>query len=338
MRFLCLCAIVLVGALSISSVGASAQETQLRFATTNPPVVPLTRQVLRPWAEQINAAGKGVVAIEVIDGHAIANPANYFDRISNGIIQIAWGLQGVLGDKYPLSALTAGAAISESTELRSVAFWRLYKTGLLDSEYGDTVPTALIGFPASAVHLRRPIEKLDDLSGLKLIVSDRLAGDMIHGLSAAAVALPLQDSYSALQRGVVDGLVIAWSAIAPFKLNEVTNFHIDAALTSGTGFVFMMKKTYEGLPKGARDVIDAHSGEAFTRRFGAFWDAEIRQGRKIVESAKPAHTIVRLSDQQNARWQAAVDRAVAARAKQIPGGEVVLAKYREIVRDLKSGK
>jgi TRAP-type C4-dicarboxylate transport system substrate-binding protein len=337
MRHIHLIATVLVGQI-LSAFGTSAQETQLRFATTNPPVVPLTRQVLHPWAEGINAAGKGAVSIEVIDGHAIANPGNYFDRISNDIMQIAWGLQGVLGDKYPLSALMAGAAIQESTELRSVAFWRLYKTGLLDSEYGDTVPFGLVAFPASAVHLREPAKSVDDLSGLKLIVADRLAGNMISRLRATPVALPLQNSYSALQRGVVDGLVIAWSAIAPFKLNEVTSFHIDAALTSGTGFVFMMRKTYDALPVAAKAVIDENSGEGFTRTFGAFWDDQIAQGRKLTENATPAHTIVDLSSGQTAKWQDAVDRAVAARAKEIPGGETVLAKYREIVRDLKAGK
>jgi TRAP-type C4-dicarboxylate transport system substrate-binding protein len=322
-------------AIAAFEIGATqpvfAQGVQLTFATTNPPVVPLAREVLHPWAERINAQGKGVLAIEVIDGHSIANPVNYFDRVANNVVQIAWGLQGVLGAKYALSGLTAGAELHETTENRSVAFWRLYKSGLLDAEYADTVPFALIAFPASAVHMRRPVSSLDDLGGQKLIVSDKLAGAIVENLKATPVSIALQDSYSALQRGVVDGLVIAWSAVAPFKLNEVTSYHIDAALSSGTGYVFMMKSVYRRLPAAARKVLDDNSGEIYTRPFGAFWDAQIAAGRSLTEKAEPKHTIVRLSPAQEKVWQAASERAVEARARSLPDGEKVLAAYRDIV-------
>jgi TRAP-type C4-dicarboxylate transport system substrate-binding protein len=327
--------LIVGAALAVSGVGvalpAPAQVAQLTFATTNPPVVPVNREMLRPWAERINAQGKGTIAIEVIDGHSVANPVNYFDRVANNVVQIAWGLQGVLGEKYALSGLTAGAELNETTESRSVAFWRLYKSGLLDAEYADTVPLALIAFPASAVHMRRPVPTLDNLGGQKLIVSDKLAGAIVENLKATPVSLALQDSYSALQRGVVDGLVIAWSAVAPFKLNEVTSYHVDAALSSGTGYVFMMKSVYQGLPEAARKVIDANSGETYTRSFGAFWDAQIAIGRGLTEKAEPKHTIVRLAPAQGKIWLAASEQAVEARAKALPGGEKVLATYRDIV-------
>lgn len=315
---------------------ASAQQTKLVFATTNPPVVPLTRQVLHPWADRINQQGQEAVSINVVDGHTIANPANYFDRISNDVMQIAWGLQGILGAKYQLSLLTTGDALNESTELRSLAFWRLYRTGLLDGEYADTVPLGLIAFPASAVHLRRAVRSTDDLSGLKLIVSDLLASNMVGRLNGTSISLPLQESYSALQRGVVDGVVIAWSAIAPFKLAEVTSYHIDSALSSGTGWVFMMRSKYQALPAAVRKVIDDNSGEAFSRQFGAFWDRQIAEGRALTEKADPKHTIARLSPEQDEKWRLAARLAADERAKAIPGGEQVLAAFRDIVRKVKS--
>jgi TRAP-type C4-dicarboxylate transport system substrate-binding protein len=47
---------------------AQADEVNLLFGTTLPAQVHLNMRVLHPWAEKINAQGKGIVHIDVRDG------------------------------------------------------------------------------------------------------------------------------------------------------------------------------------------------------------------------------------------------------------------------------
>src|SRR5690348_17277639 len=91
---------LLVGA--VYGHSAKAQETTLLFATSNAPQAHLVVRVLHPWAERINAQGKGVVRIDVRDGPTIANHLNYYQRVLDDVIQIGWGLPAYVAGKFPL--------------------------------------------------------------------------------------------------------------------------------------------------------------------------------------------------------------------------------------------
>ena len=113
---------------------ASADEITLIFATTNPPTDPTNLIVSKPWAARIDEAGKGLVKIDVLDGPAIANHGNAYPRVVNDVVQIARGAQSIVAGKFLLSEVMTQPFVTEDSERASVAFWRLYKTGLLDSE------------------------------------------------------------------------------------------------------------------------------------------------------------------------------------------------------------
>jgi TRAP-type transport system periplasmic protein len=76
----------------LAATPAVAQETTLVFATTNAPNAHLNARVMHPWAERINQQGKGVVRIDVRDGPTMANHLNYYQRVMDDVVQIAWGL------------------------------------------------------------------------------------------------------------------------------------------------------------------------------------------------------------------------------------------------------
>src|SRR5439155_1624628 len=67
--------------------GARAQETNLIFATVNPPNAHLSVNILVPWAQKVNEAGKGVVKLDIRDGLTLANLGNAYDRVLSAAIQ-----------------------------------------------------------------------------------------------------------------------------------------------------------------------------------------------------------------------------------------------------------
>jgi TRAP-type C4-dicarboxylate transport system substrate-binding protein len=94
---------------------------------------------------------------------------------------------------------------------------------------------------------------------------------VVERLGGLPLAMPIIDIYEAVQRGTADGTTIQWTAFQPFKLAEVTSYHVDVFLGSQPSMVLMAKKNYQALPAQARKLIDDNSGEKQTRVFGQFW-------------------------------------------------------------------
>jgi len=113
---------------------APAQEVTLTLATLDPPPTPLNTQELHPWADRVNAQGKGVVQIVVRDGSEIANQQNIYESGDERCRPDRPRHQSFIGGKFPLTEVVALPFVVENGESASVAFWRLYKSGALDSE------------------------------------------------------------------------------------------------------------------------------------------------------------------------------------------------------------
>mgnify|MGYP002477702262 FL=1 len=153
-----------------------------------------------------------------------------------------------------------------------------------------------------------PINKLEDLKGLKLRTPNRTGGWMIEALGAAPVGMPVPAVPLALSRGVVDGALLPFEVTLPLRIHEMVKSHMEfpGGVRFGTAvFLFMMNKArYEGLPADLRAAIDAESGEDFAREMGKLWLAEEDRGRKAaIEYGNPVSV---LSPEETARFREAM--------------------------------
>ena len=311
-----------------ASVPALAQEVVLKFATTNAPTAHLNVQVLTPWAERITAEGKGIVRIELSHGTTLADQSNFYSRVMNDVVQISWGLQGTIAGKFPLTEVVSLPFLSQKSEDSSAALWRLYESGKLAKEYGDVEVLGMVVFPQLSIHSRKPIKSLDDVKGLKIRAGGNMASLVIQALHASPVSMPTADIYQALAKGTIDATLVQWTAFQPFKLAEVTAYHVDAPLGASPAMLFMSRKKFDSLPKAARDLIIKHSGEQFSRQFGVFWDRVQADDRKTVVASEKHHAYV-ASAQDVKKWSRALQGVSEKWAKDTPDGAVILQAYRE---------
>ncbi len=233
---------------------APADEIKLTFVTLNSPRAHLNVRIHHPWAAKINKEANGLFKIDVRDGMAMANHGNVYSRVLDDVAQIGWGLQVYSAGKFPLTNVVTLPFLSDRSEVASTAFWRLYKTGLLDKEYDQVVPLKLIVFPQSGVQYREKPKTLDGFEGLKIIAGSRVSSEIVQALGGAPISLRVNEYYEGLQRGTADGVVVGWTAFQPFKLAEVTHYHVETQLGTSPGFVFMTRKKLElAAGEGARD-------------------------------------------------------------------------------------
>lgn len=327
-----------VAVISLAAGAAKADELNLLFGTTLPAQVHLNVRVLHPWADRINDQGKGLVHIDVRDGSEIANLGNFYSRVQDDVIQISWGLQSAIGGKFPRTAVGGLPFEVDKAEVGSVALWRVYKSGLLDAEYDTVQPLYMITFPPSGIHYAKQPKTLDNLKGLKLAAGSKVAADTIERLGGSPLSMITSDYYTAVQRGMVDAVLVQWTAFQPFKLQDVTFYHLETKLGGATGMVFMAKKKYDALPAAVKKLLDDNSGEAESRVYGKFWDDVDNEGREMVKALGDKHKIVQQSPETAAKWRAEVTPVIDDFVKTTPDGAKVLAAFRDASAKVKAGQ
>lgn len=327
------CLAVLAVLFVFAAASAGAEEVTLKFATLSTADGPLNTRMLHPWAERVNAAGKGAVKLDVRDGFAIANYNNIYDRVLDNVVQIAFTVTGSIAGKFALSDVVDLPFLFDRPDDASAAYWRLYKSGALDREYAEVVPLYMVTLANSGLHLDRAAPAPNDIRGIKIVTSSKISADIVAALGGTPISLQQNDMYTALQRHAVDGTYGAWTSFPAFKLGEVTNYHIEAKLGGAAAMVFMAKKTFDALPPAAKKVLLDNSGEAASRLFGEYWmnlDNEVREQFRHAEG----HTVVELTPAQLAVWRAKLDPIYAQWLKGTPGGDAVLQKYRALLKEV----
>ena len=323
------CRLALAAATAVCVAGAaSAQETKLIFATISPAGNAMNARVLIPWAKRVEEAGKGAVAMDIREGTTLANYGNVVDRVLNDVIQVGFSLQDAIGGMFPRSEVGGLPGLFDKASVGSVAFWRLYKTGVMDAEYGDVVPLVMSPLGQVIPHMAKPMSAPDQLHGLKFMVGGKVQGDVITRLGGTPIAILWSDIYEALNRKTIDGAITGWSSVQGLKLDEVTTYHVHYPLGTSVGMIFVGRKKYNGLPAAARMALDAASGEVESRRIGEYYDVQADAVRNRVK-ADPKQTIVQLNAAQSASWKSKIDPFLNDWANTRPDGAKVLAGFRE---------
>jgi TRAP-type C4-dicarboxylate transport system substrate-binding protein len=307
---------------------ASAQEPiQLKLATTAPPVSPVYLGAFKPWGDRIAKDGEGAFTVQFFPASAIANSTNIYDRLVNGVLEVAYNIHGPLAGKFPKTSVAELPFLAHEAERSSVALWNLHENGTLAQEYAEVKPLALFIYPQFDIHVSKPIRAMEDLKGLKLSAGSRVLGEIVEALGATPISLSPPELYQAASRHTINGVTMAWTGVLQFKIAEVTSYHLETQLGSSTGFVLMNKDVYARLPQKGKDAIDRNSGRILSQNFGKALD-KVAADQRAEVSKMPDHQVASLPAAEQARWEAAMRPIYQSWIARTPDGEKVLASFR----------
>lgn len=335
MRSLAIGAALCVG---LSGAAASAQEPiVLKFGFPAPPTSFVLTEASEPWAKDVEAASNGAIKFTFFPGGSVGNFNNILDRTLNQVVDVSFGIFGPYSDQFPRTQVTSLPFEANNTTETAVTLWRLYHKGVTAPEFGQVKVLTLFNFPASALHTKKPIKVLEDLKGMKLSVTNRTAGQVAELLGTAPISLTPADVYQSQQRGVIDGMFQAWTAVQTFKLYEVTNYHLNTPVGQQPAFIFMNKASFAKLPASSQATIDKLSGEPFARRYGKAVDANDMSGLASVK-AMAGQNVGDLTPAETARWKERLKPVTDDWVKATPDGAKVLAAFREELANVRAGK
>ncbi len=179
-----------------------------------------------------------------------------------------------------------------------------------------------------------PVKSVDDLKGRK-IGAPGPAVNWLEGTGAVGVAGNLTTYYNDIQTGVFDGTIVFPTAAAPAKLQEVaphiliTNFGAQYA-----GSLVANKDWYDQQPKEVQDALRV-GAEAYTNAYIAEQVARVEAALKTMQDG--GATITTLSDEERAKWAAALPQIADTWAKNADGqnlaGSQVLDAYMALLKE-----
>lgn len=324
--------------LTFAVPGAAQAQGALRFSSFEPPVAFITKEILTPWAEKTAAESGGGLRIDMFPGGTLGrDPAAQFKLVTDGVVDIAWVVAGYTPGRFDDTTIVELPFLINSTKEGALVLTRLLNKGRLRGFDGIKV-LGLFATPTTEIHSTAPITKPEDLKGKKfraagpnqLAMLSVLGAVPVGGIAAPAIA-------ESIQRGILDGTLNEWNAMASFRINEVATNHLRVPMGSVTFMVVMNKAKYDALPAPAKAALDKASGEAFAQMFAAKLDARNDELARKIES-DPRHKTIKPDAAVLAQWRLAVASVEGDWVKGDPARPALLADFKAELEAVRAGK
>jgi TRAP-type C4-dicarboxylate transport system substrate-binding protein len=275
--------------------------------------------VLEPWAKRVEDAAGGKVKIEIYPSMSLGGaPPQLFRQAADGIVDIAWTVNGYTPGLFPRSEVFELPTIfTNDIAATNLAMRKLFDE-YLAPEYEAVHVLYLHVHAGQAIQMAKtPVRRVADLKGKKLRVPGPTGNAVVEALGAVPVTMPVPDLPQSLATSAVDGALIPFEIIPALKLQDSTDFQIegpDNKRFGTTGFQLSMNKTrWDGLPDDVKAAFDKASDEEWLKECAAVWRASDDKGIKIATDAGNEHIV--LTAEEMAEFDAAlapvVDRWIA---------------------------
>lgn len=179
----------------------------------------------------------------------------------------------------------------------------------------------------SITNSKRPIEKLEDIQGLKIrTILNPLYIDMLNALGANAVPMPFPELYTALETGTVDGQENPYSTVEASKFDEVQKYFSNTRHIYNSQLLLVSKKFWDQLSDEEKKIFEDAAVETrdYQRKVARGMDEKSRQ--TLVKNGMQINDI---APEEIARMREKVKPVVDKYAAQV-GEDLTKELYAEI--------
>ena len=328
------------GVIASTMLVGAAQATETITAVHAFPATLIYTQSFLKFVDKVNAAGEGVVQIEVRGGPEAIGMFQQPDAVRDGIVDMVYTPGSFYGGALPeKDALVA-------SNLTAVEARQNGGIEMIDQIHQAKMGVKYLGWFDSGVCYNlwtRNAPEFDADGNLK-VEGLKLRGNAVYNaffndyLGAQVIDLPTTEVYSALERGVVDATGWTQIGLIDLKWNEFLNYRVEPCFFSTDLGVIVNLDRWNSLSDEAKKVLQdaaiAHEAESV---------AELKAKRDADFAALDAAgmKVVSLEGAAKANYLAAAREKTWARMKGLmaehPMGDgqydVLIGKFYDPARD-----
>jgi tripartite ATP-independent transporter DctP family solute receptor len=250
--------------LPLSDALAQVSERTIKFAFLNQVEHPQGLGAQK-FAELVKRKSNGKITVKLFAGGTLGGDLQTVSALQAGTVELTVLNAGLLAPHVKeFAALDIPFLFSSSAEAHAVMdsdfakrlLNRLSDKGLIGLSYWD------LGF-RNLTNSKRPINKLEDIAGLKLrVLQLPVYIDLFNTLGANAVPMPFTELYAALETHAVDGQDNPVTLIHNSKFYEVQKYLTLTRHTYNPQVLLMSKKFWDKLSIEEKNLFEAAAAES----------------------------------------------------------------------------
>ncbi len=277
------------------------------------------------WAKEVEKRTNGRVKITLFPGGTLTPAPTCYDGVVKGISDIGMSVLGYTKGKFPLSEVI-DLPLGYTNALDATRLINQYYRKFNPKELDDVKVLYLHAHGPGILFTKKPVSKLEDLKGMRIRCTGT-AAKVVTALGGVPVALPMGDTYDALNRGMVEGSMAPTESLEGWKWGEVVKFTTEnygSAYSTGF-FVAMNKEKWNALSPEIQTIMEKASQE-WIDKTGKTWDEIEKSGKDFA--LKLGNKVIPLSKAEDKRWADTVrplldEYVKGMKEKGLPGDEAL---------------
>jgi TRAP-type transport system periplasmic protein len=316
--------ILFVGCLVGAKFLAAENVITLKFAH----FVPATTnegKLIQEWADEVGKRTSGRVKIRVYPGATLMPAQQTYDGITKEVADIGYGIFAYHRGRFPLTEVIDLPLGYRDPHVPSRMINEYHKK-FRPKELEDVKVLFLEAHGRDIISTKKPVSKLSDLRGMKLRATG-LSAKIVTALGGSAVGLPITDTYDAMSKGVIEGLVLDWGGLLNWRFGDVIKYHIESPGSASTVAFYTVfnKDKWNSLPPDIRAIIDKLDNEWIERVSQKWADWETTGKSELL---KKGGKIITLSQEDSAQWREKMkpilsNYVTSTKAKRLPGDQAL---------------
>lgn len=234
--------IALAGVGWLVAVMPAQAERTVRLSYYLSPQHVYAETAVEPFAKEVTECTNGELAIETYPSEQLGKAADSVRTLQSGVADIGWVTFTYHAQEMPATQIV-NLPLGLDGETAAAALWRAtHEPGIIKDEWDrlGLLPLMILANPAYEIHTTdTPLPDFESLEGLKLRSPGAAYVETIKRLGAIPYEVATPDQYEALQRGLINATIYAFSSWDSFKVNELLNHTTTNAkvVTTGLGVV-----------------------------------------------------------------------------------------------------
>ena len=244
--------------------GSAGAEVELTLVTSAIDGTP-NAAVQDAYLDLVEERSDGRISFERTEAYSLCNAQEIVDCVRDGRADIGVTIPDYTPQYFPSTSVVSIPFIGQNWQAIMQSLYELHvdnadAKAMMDSNglhHLSTWPVgrALIGSPTE-------VTEPSDLEGLSLRVSGPLGQQLFEDAGANIVALPANEAYEGVERGVVDGVAAGMDFPVNYKLMELLPHWTDPGIGEYSSFgMWLSADAYNGLPDDLKTIVDDAAAE-----------------------------------------------------------------------------
>ena len=306
---------LLSAVIAAAAVPAFADPVKINAVTLAPRSVYIT-QPFAQFVEEVNERFAGEIEINWRGGPEVMPPFGQAEGVRNGAMGMTYTSPSYYQGLVPTSG-TMNLSFLNYEEIAATDYHERMTElhAEQDLAFIGEIPATQLNFQ---IYMGQEVTSLADLEGKRIRVFPTLL-PLVKGLGAEPIVLPMEEIYTALERGTIDGFMQG-------PLGQAAQFEglVKTVVQPGVyraGFpVLMNMDLFNQMSPDLQDRLMTFLREDFAPRMDNIWADDIATERAAQEAA--GFNYVMLSDEEAARFEAIAMDAAWAMTAENAGAEV----------------